>query len=131
MDKSDVEGQLCLIEAQLAFLREVSLADDPTHLPPALAELQTMLMELSQTLRATTSDATHRLLVVTRLKKSLAMVSSLREGLTRQSVGIDRALSALVPATQAVTYGSTSSVLRRQPYGVAVRQSGEFNMVAV
>lgn len=129
MGKSDVEGQLSLIEAQLAFLREASLADDPTQLPHALAELQPMLMVLSQTLSASNSTETHTALVQERLKKSFAMVSSLREGVIRQIVGVECALSALVPATQSITYGGGRTTLRHQPYGTAARQSGEFKMV--
>ena len=129
MDKIDFESQLSLNEAQLAVLREASLAVDPTHLPSALAELQPMLMVLSQTKSASNSTETHTALVRERLKKSLAMVSSLREGVIRQSVGVDRALSALVPATQSVTYGSASYTLGHQPYGSAARRSGEFKMV--
>lgn len=129
MDKSDVESQLSLIEAQLAFLREASLAGDPTQLPLALADLQPMLMDLSQTLSAATSTQTFNAKLEARLKKSLALMSSLREGVIRQSVGVDRALSALVPAAQSITYGSASSNLRHQPYGSAARQSGEFKMV--
>jgi hypothetical protein len=131
MDKLSVDSQLSLIEAQLAFLREASLAGDPMQLPPALAELQPMVMDLSQTLHTENSFATHSVLVRERLKKSFALVSSLREGLIRQSMVVDRALSALVPATQAITYGNARSALRHQPYGTAVRQSGEFKMVTV
>jgi hypothetical protein len=129
MDESDVESQLSLIEAQLAFLREASLTGDPSQLPPALAELQPLLVDLSQTLLASNSTETRTALVQERLKKSLAMVSSLREGLIRQSVGVDRALSALVPATQAITYGSSNNALRHTPYGMPARQSGEFKMM--
>jgi hypothetical protein len=131
MDESDVESQLSLIEAQLAFLREASLADDPSQLPPALAELQSMLVDLSQTLRASNSTETRSALVQERLKKSFAMVSSLREGVIRQSVSVERALSALVPAAESITYGMASGTLRHQPYRTAVRQSGEFKMVSV
>jgi hypothetical protein len=130
MDKLSVDSQLSLIEAQLAFLREASLAGDPTQLPPALAELQPMMMDLFETLHTENSFATHSVLVQERLKKSFALVSSLREGLIRQSMVVDRALSALVPATKAITYGNARSALRHQPYGTAARQSGEFKMVA-
>jgi hypothetical protein len=130
MDKLDIESQLSLIEAQLAFLRDASLAENPAQLPTALAGLQPLLMDLSQTLRATKSSATHRAVVQGRLKKMFAMVSSLREGVIRQSVSVDRALAALVPAAaQAITYGTASSALRHQPYGTVLRQSGEFKML--
>jgi hypothetical protein len=125
MDKLDIESQLSLIEAQLAFLREASLAQDPAQLPPALAELQSLLLGLSDTLRNTTGP---RVLIQRRLKSALAVVSVLREGLIRQSVRVDRALAALVPATQAITYGSGGSTSRTQPYGMVARQSGEFKM---
>jgi hypothetical protein len=125
MDKSDVESQLSLIEAQLAFLREASLANDPAQLPPALAELQTLLLGLSDSLRTSTLPST---LIQKRLKNSWAMVSALREGLIRQSVSVERALAALVPTTQAITYGGAGSALRHQPYGTAARQSGEFRV---
>jgi hypothetical protein len=130
MDKSVVESQLSLIEAQLAFLRQASLTDDPAQLPPALAELQSMLIVLSQTLRATKVALLHDLSVQDRLKKSFAMLSALREGMIRRGVGVDRALSALVPAAQAITYGSTSNALRHTPYGMPARQSGEFKTVS-
>jgi hypothetical protein len=107
------------------------LADDPSQLPPALAELQPMLVDLSQTLRASNSTETRSALVQERLKKSFAMVSSLREGVIRQSVSVERALSALVPTAESITYGSASGTLRHQPYGSAARQSGEFKMVSV
>jgi hypothetical protein len=129
MDKLNVESQLSLIEAKLAFLREASLAGDPTQLPHAFAELQPMLVDLSHTLRNANSLATRNVLVRERLQKSFALVSSVREGLIRQSRVVDRALSALVPAAQAITYGNASSAVRRQPYGTAARQSGEFKMV--
>jgi hypothetical protein len=59
------------------------------------------------------------------------MVSALREGVIRQGVGVDLALTALVPATRAITYGSTNSALRHTPYGMPARQSGEFKSVSV
>lgn len=130
MDKSDIESQLSLIEAQLAFLREVALVGDPAQLSPALADLQLLLLGLSTTLRTVATTAAHRVLVKSRVKKSFAMMSALREGVIRQSVAVDRALAALVPATQAITYGSASSTSRHQPYGMRARQSGEFKMVA-
>lgn len=132
MDKSDIEGQLSLIEAQLAFLREASLADDPTQLPPALVELQPMLVNLSRALCAPNSVAARSTLVQNRLKKTRAMVLALREGMIRQSVSVDRALAALVPAAQAITYGTSGGgASSHHPYGIAARQSGEFKMIAV
>jgi hypothetical protein len=131
MDKSEVESQLSLIEAQLAFLRAASLAGDPTELPAALADLQPMLLDLSQTLRDPNSSASRSALVQGRLKKTFAMMSALREGMIRQSVNVDRAVAALVPAAQPVTYGTAGSALGHQPYGMAARQSGEFKMISV
>jgi hypothetical protein len=126
MDKSDIESQLRLIEDQLAFLREATLTGDTTQLPLALSDLQPMLVDFSHTLRTTPTTQAHSALLRERLKKSLAVVSTLREGVIRQSVVVDRALSAVVPSTQAITYGSSSSVTRHQPYSVPARQSGEF-----
>lgn len=131
MDKTDIESQLSLIEAQLAFLREAALTDDPAQLSPALADLQMLLLGLSTTLRTISTSVAHSVLIQSRVKKSFAMVSALREGVIRQSVGVDRALAALVPATQAMTYGSAGNNSRYQPYGMAARQSGEFKMVSV
>jgi hypothetical protein len=106
------------------------LADDPTQLPPALAELQPMLVDLSQTLRDPNSMASPSALVQNRLKKTFAMVSALREGVIRQSVNVDRAVAALVPAAKPITYGTAGSALGHQPYGMAARQSGEFKMIS-
>jgi hypothetical protein len=131
MDKSEIESQLSLIEAQLAFLREASLVGDPAQLPSALAELQPMLVDLSQSLRHPNSMASRSALVQNRLKKTFAMMSALREGMIRQRVNVDRAVAALVPAAQPVTYGTAGSALGHQPYGMAARQSGEFKMISV
>jgi hypothetical protein len=65
-----------------------------------------------------------------RLKKAAAMLSSLREGLLRQQVVVQRALSALVPATESLTYGGASGRQRAQPYGAVARQSGEFRVAS-
>jgi hypothetical protein len=100
-------------------------------LPPALAELQPMLVGLSQTLQDPNSSASRSALVRNRLKKNLAMVAALREGVIRQSVNVDRAVAALVPAAQAITYGSVGGALGHRAYGMVARQSGEFKMIAV
>ena len=131
MDKSEVESQLSLIEAQLAFLHGASLADDPTQLPQALAGLLPMLVNLSKTLRDANSSASGSALVRNRLKKAFAMLAALREGMIRQSVIVERGIAALMPTAQPITYGAASSTLGHQPYGMAARQSGEFKMVAV
>jgi hypothetical protein len=59
-----------------------------------------------------------------------AMLGSMREGLMRHSVRVDRALAALVPATQNHTYAPNAGAYGRQPYGSAGRQSGEFRSLS-
>ena len=131
MDKSDIERQFSLIEAQLAFLHEVSLAPDPEQLPGALAQLQPLLSGLVSALQTVDVPLAHRPLMRHRLNRSLAMVSTLREGVMRHSAGVERALAALVPATESITYGTATAMTRRQPYGTVARQSGEFKVVSV
>jgi hypothetical protein len=130
MDKSEFESQLSAIEAQLAFLHQSSLKPEPNQVAEALAALQTKLLNLSGMARPLLAVLKQDISLLHRLKKSAAMLASLREGLLRQQVVVQRALSALVPATESLTYGVPSGRQRAQPYGAVARQSGEFRMVS-
>jgi len=131
MGKSEFESQLSAVEAQLAFLHQSSIGADPMAVADALTTLQTSLLSLAGLGRQLATGYKRDAKLHSRLKKSAAMLSSLREGLLRQQVGVERALSALVPNFKSVTYGAQGLRGRAQPYGGVARQSGEFRMVSV
>jgi hypothetical protein len=60
-----------------------------------------------------------------RLRTLAETMAVLREGLSRRSVSVERALSCMLPASQSPTYTKTSSA-----YSQPGRQSGAFKVLA-
>jgi len=131
--KSDVlESQLSQFEDQLALLFVALVRDDGSELVAASAELQSMAVLFSKVMQQTGVGTTNQTGSLLRVKKIGVALSSLREGLLRRSVAVDRALAALIPAaTQLDTYSPKSGIYARQPYGSAGRRSGELKVFTV
>lgn len=126
MNPQNLDGQLSQFEAQLALLSEALAHNDANALVATSAQLQSMAVLFSKMLQQTSANLKRNAPAQLRVKKIGAMLGSMREGLMRHSVQVDRALAALVPATQNNTYSPNVSAYGRQPYGSAGRQSGEF-----
>lgn len=130
MNTSPLESQLNLFEGQLALLSAALLRNDANELVAAAGELQSMAVLFSKVLQPVAaslkSDPSARM----RVKKISAALGSMREALLRQSVRVDRTLSALMPAAQSNTYAPRTGVYARQPYDSAGRQSGEFRVLS-
>ena len=130
MNPQNLDGQLSQFEAQLALLSAALIRNDANELVATSAELQSMAVLFSKVLQQTASNLRHNPPALRRVKQIHAALASMREGLLRQRVHVDRALAALVPATQNNTYSPNAGAYGRQPYGSAGRQSGEFSALA-
>lgn len=130
MNSQNLESQLSQFEAQLALLSEALAQNDAKTLVATSAELQSMVVLFSKILQQTAANLKHNSPALLRVKKIHATLGSMREGVMRHSVRVDRALAALVPATQNNTYSPSAGAYGRQPYGSAGRQSGEFRSLS-
>jgi hypothetical protein len=130
MNPQTLDSQLSQFEAQLALLSAALTQNDPNELVATSAELQSMAVLFSKMLQQTAASLRRNPLAQLRVKKIGAMLGSMREGVMRHSVRVDRALAALVPATQNNTYSPKAGAYGRQPYGSAGRQSGEFRALS-
>lgn len=130
MNTHPFESQLNLFEGQLALLSAALLSNDVHALVAAAGELQAMAVLFSKVLQPAAASLKNNPSARMRVKRLSATLGSMREALLRQSVRVDRALSALVPASQSHTYAPKTGVYARQPYGSVGRQSGEFRVLA-
>ena len=129
MNPQHLDSQLSQFEAQLALLSEALLRHDARGLEAASVELQSTVVLFSRSLQAAAAQIRQSPPTQLRVKKIAAVLSSMRQGLLRQSVVVDRALGALVPAAKSTTYAPNAGY-GRQPYGSAGRQSGEFRALS-
>ncbi|MDD2880944.1 MAG: hypothetical protein PHQ58_10925 [Rhodoferax sp.] len=130
MNPQSLDSQLSKFEAQLALLSAALIRNDANELVATSAELQSMAVMFSRVLQQTAASLRHNPAAMLRVKKIHAALGSIREGLLRQRVQVDRSLAALVPASQNNTYSPSAGGYGRQPYGSAGRQSGEFRALS-
>jgi hypothetical protein len=130
MNSQNLDSQLSQFEAQLALLSEALSQNDANELVATSAELQSMAVLFLKLLQQTAISLRRNPPALLRVKKIHAALGSMREGVMRHSVRVDRALAALVPATQNNTYSPSAGAYARQPYGSAGRQSGEFRALS-
>ena len=124
------ESQLSQLEAQLALLSAALVRNDSVELVSAAGQLQSLAVHFSKVLQQAGIGIKDYPPGQVRVKKIGAALGSLREGLLRRSVSVDRALAALLPAAQTDTYAPKARGYGQQPYGSAGRQSGEFRVLA-
>ena len=129
MNPHNLDSQLSQFEAQLALLSESLLRHDANEWVAMSTELQSMVVLLSKALQPAVAQIRQNPSAQLRVKKIAAALSSMRQGVLRQSVVVDRALGALVPAAKRNTYAPNAGY-GRQPYGSAGRQSGEFRALS-
>lgn len=110
---ADLEAALAKIEQQLAAISTAVEQGDHAVLGPLGADLRQVLLDFSLLMdgRAAEFSSTQSQLRLQQIAQSLA---SQREGLIRRSVGVERALQALMPASsETSTYVSPAAA----PYG--------------
>ncbi len=130
MNTQHLDSQLSDFEAQLALLSETLRCQDAQGLVAASNELQTMVVHFSKTLQHSAAQIRQSPSAPARVKKIAAALGSMRQGVLRHGVAVERALAALVPAAQNITYAPGAGAYGRQPYGSAGRQSGEFRALS-
>lgn len=130
MNTQNIDSQLSDFEAQLALLSEALRSHDAHGLVAVSNELQSMVVYFSKTLQHSAAQIRQSPTAPARVKKIAAALGSMRQGVLRHSVAVERALAALVPAAQNNTYAPNTGAYGRQPYGSAGRQSGEFRALS-
>jgi hypothetical protein len=126
MNTSQIDSQLSQIETKLDLLSAALIRNDANELLMLSSELQSAAAAFLRIFQSSDSSLKNNRPVQLHIKKISAILGSVREGLNRYNVSVERALGALMPATQSSTYSPKSGVYSRQPYGSAGRQSGEF-----
>ncbi|PJC14172.1 MAG: hypothetical protein CO065_14840 [Comamonadaceae bacterium CG_4_9_14_0_8_um_filter_57_21] len=126
MNTLNVDSQLSPLEDHLAFLSAAVIRGDAAELVKASAQVQSLAVALSQNLPLWTEHLQSHASDQRRVKAMAARLVSLREGLLRQGVGVERTLAALMPAAQSHTYAPKTGLAGHPLYGSAGRQSGEF-----
>jgi hypothetical protein len=130
MNPEEFESQLSQFEAQLALLFDALALNNANELVVASAGLQSMTVAFSKVLRNAAVGLQGNLAGQLRIRKMAAGLASVREGLARHSVGVERGLAALLPTAQTATYAPSAGGFVRRSYGGAGRQSGEFRAVS-
>jgi hypothetical protein len=130
MNSHPLPSQLSQFESQLAFLCQSLVQPYPDDLLAAASELQATAVALAADIPAVASSIRNSAADQQRVKIMAAKLISLCEALSRQNVGIERALATLIPTAKTHTYPARSGLSSRQPYGSAGRQSGEFKPVS-
>lgn len=130
MSPHPLASQLSQFETQLALLSAALVRNNTDEMLAASAELHALSVVFSKVLQQAAASIRQSPPAQLRIKKIAANLSSVRQGLIRHSVMVERALAALVPATQNNTYAPSTGAYGRKPYGSAGRQSGEFKALS-
>lgn len=110
---ADLEAAVSRIERQLAAISTAVEQGDHAVLEPLGGDLRQILLDFSSLVEGRAEEFSNTQSQL-RLKQIAQSLSSQREGLIRRSVGVERALQALMPATAgAATYVQPSTA----PYG--------------
>jgi len=125
MNADLIQKTLDQVESSLTQLDVALREKDTQKLLTASNDVQRFAVELPKLLqqcRFSTDKATQQ-----RMLRIVSLMGSRREALFRHTAITQRALTALVPASQEnATYKPVAGRFSRQPYGSVGRQSGEF-----
>lgn len=119
---TEIEQQLSQIEDQCEALAAAVVDGEPQALEALTTRFRQAALDLTRSVEASDLDRADVHDFKLRLKKLALSVAIHRGSLARQAALTERALHALVPATQEQTYASG-------PYGGAARQSGAFKVL--
>jgi hypothetical protein len=120
-----LEDALAHVEHQFNCVSDALVSGEPLALEAASIALRQAAMDFSVLMqRLTPADLKNKDLK-TRLKKIVDGMAIRRESLIRRTAMVERALSAVVPASGNNTYSPNSS-----PYGSAGKQSGAFKYLS-
>jgi hypothetical protein len=120
-----INAALIRIEHQMQSVSTALIEGEPSK----LESVAISLCDVSRALHALLSDINPSHLtnqdVERRLRSLAAVMTVLREGLSRRSVSVERALICMLPSSQAPTYAKSAGA-----YSQPGRQSGAFKVLA-
>ena len=120
-----LEEALTRVELQFKDVSDALVSGEPVALEAASAALRQAALDFSVLMqRLTPADLKYKELK-SRLKTMVDGMAIRRESLIRRTAMVERALSAVVPASGNNTYSPASS-----PYGSAGKQSGAFKYLS-
>lgn len=125
MFPAHIEKALSDVELQFDEVSVALVSGDPHALLAASAGLKQAATDISALMKnVRPGDLRHEELKL-RLKKMTDGLAVRRESLIRRTVLVERALNAVVPATENTTYAKAAG-----PYGSAGKQTGTFKVVS-
>ena len=120
-----IEKALSDVDLQFDEVSVALVSGDPHALLAASAGLRQAATDISALIKKMRpSDLNHEELKL-RLNKLSDGLAVRRESLIRRTVLVERALNAVVPATESATYAKAAG-----PYGSAGKQTGTFKVVS-
>jgi len=120
-----VDAALVRIEHQLQEVSAALIQGEPGKLQSVAVNLCEVSRGLHGLLSSISSTPQKNQDLGHRLRSLVETMTVLREGLSRRSVSVERALVSMMPASQAPTYTKSSGV-----YSQPGRQSGAFKVLA-
>ncbi len=123
MTLTSLEQQLDLLERQFNEVSSALIGGEPLAVQAASAALQQFAVDFLQIADEYGRSSALKGTMALRVKALAENLPMLRENLLRRTSYVDQALQLVIPATQKVTYGSSSG-----PYGGGVKQSGQIKM---
>jgi hypothetical protein len=121
----EIETPLSQIELQCDAVSAAVNSGDPVSLESVSIALRQAAVEFSGLLEGISVDGHSGQEFKVRLKKVAQNLAIQRESLIRRTVVVERALHAMVPATQESNYAQSSG-----PYAGTARQSGAYKRFA-
>lgn len=125
MISAHLEEALAEVELHFSDVSAALVSGEPLALAAASAALRQAAMDFSALLQRLTPADLKSKNLTSRLKNIAAGMATQRESLLRRTVLVERALHAIVPATQTATYAQATG-----PYGSLGKQTGAFKFLA-
>jgi hypothetical protein len=120
-----VDASLIRIEHALQEAAMALIEGEPGHIESAAVNLCDVSRRLHALHSSTNSNFLNNQDIGRRLRILAETMAVVREGLSRRSASVERALSCILPASQSPTYTKTLS-----SYSQPGRQSGAFKVLA-
>ena len=120
-----IEQVLTKVENHFLDVSAALVSGEPDALLSASAALKQATLDCAQLMQRLTPADLKNTTLKLRLKAIADGLAVRRESLIRRTVLVERALNAVVPATQNATYAKAAG-----PYGTAGKQSGSFKYLA-
>jgi hypothetical protein len=120
-----IQATLSRIEHEVGVVSLALTDGEPIRLESVSKDLCAVSRELHGLLTHFNDSLNRNLGLEQRLKALISSISVLREGLSRRTVSIDRALFHMLPSAQTPIYPGSAG-----PYGRSGRQSGAFTVLA-